>query len=118
LAINAANLATSIALVIGGIWAWLGRRGWPAPALITALYNPILAGLRWYGPQPAGIKTLLALISILGVIAVLGCLLLSFKVHLEDIAVMLLGIPFYLLAACSCFLVAGMAVSLVRLLVL
>jgi hypothetical protein len=76
----------------------------------------MLVALRWYSPQPIGIKALFPLLALFGVIVLLGCLLLSFKVHLEDMAVMLLGIPFYLLVTCSCFLTAGMAASLVRLL--
>jgi hypothetical protein len=116
LALNIASLAISVALIGGAIWAWLGERGWPAPALVLGLYNPILAALRWYSAGPIGIKALCALLSLLGVIVLLGCLVFSFKVHLEEIAVMLLGIPFYLSVACSCFLAAGLAVSLVRLL--
>jgi len=39
----------------------------------------------------------------------------SFKVNLEEIAVMALGIPFYLLVVCSLFLLAGLVASLGRL---
>lgn len=116
LAVNTANLAASIALIAGGGWAWLGERGWPAPSLVLRVYDPMLAALRRYGSQPVGVKALGALFAVLAVIVVLGCVLFSFKVQLEELAVMLLGIPFYLLIACTCFLVAGLAVSLIRLL--
>jgi hypothetical protein len=78
------------------------------------VYAPILGALRWYGAGSVGIRALGALISVLAVIVVLGCVLFSFKAHLEELTVMLLGVPFYLLIACSCFLLAGLVVSLFR----
>jgi hypothetical protein len=116
LALNTANLAASSALIAGGAWAALTERGWPAPAVLVRAYGPMLAALHWYGGEPVGVRALAALLGVLSVILVLACVLFSFKAHLEEIAVILLGIPFYLLIACSSFLVAGLAVSLVRLL--
>jgi hypothetical protein len=116
LAVNTANLAASTALVAGVAWAWLGERGWPAPVGMVRAYGPILAALQWYGSEPAGAKALGALTGMISLFIVLACILFSFKVHMEEIVVMLLGIPFYLLIACSCFLVASLVASLIRLL--
>jgi len=106
----------SVALVAGAIWAALGERGWPSPPIVLRSYSPILRWLHWYGAEPFRTRALAALLGICSIVVVLGCVLLSFKVHLEEIAVLLLGIPFYLSIACSCFLVAGLGSSLIRLL--
>ena len=76
----------------------------------------MLAALHWYGSAPVGMRALAALFGAISIVLLLGCVLLSFKVHLEEMAVVLLGIPFYLLVACGCFLVAGFVVSVIRLL--
>jgi len=116
LALNAANLAASFALIAGAVWGWLGERGWPTPAGVIRVYGPVLAALHCYDSEPVGMKALWALSAIFSLFIVLACLLFSFKVHLEEVAVILLGIPFYLVVACSCFLIVGLAASLIRLL--
>lgn len=116
LALNAANLAASLALIAGALWCWLAERGWPAPAVVIRLYSPVLAALHSYDTEPVGVKALWALSAILSLLMVLTCVLFSFKVHLEEIAVILLGILFYLVVACTCFLIVGLAASLIRLL--
>lgn len=113
LVVNTSNLAASVALVAGAVWAWLGERGWPAPAEVVRAYGPILTALHWYGSKPIGAKALSALAGVISLFIVLACILFSFKVQLEEIAVMLLGIPFYLLIACVCFLVVSLAASLI-----
>lgn len=116
LALNTANLAASLAFIAGAVWAWLGERGLPAPAFIVRLYDPMLAGLRWYGSEPVGAKVLATLSAVFAFLIMLACFLLSFKVHLEEIAVIILGIPFYLLITSICVLAAGLLAALVRLL--
>jgi len=76
----------------------------------------VLAALHCYNSEPVGVKALWVLSAIFSLLAVLACVLFSFKVHLEEIAVILLGIPFYMSAACSVFLIVGLAASLIGLL--
>lgn len=116
LALNVANLAASLALIAGALWASLGERGWRAPTVLLRSYRPVLAALHWYGSTPIAPRGLLALCSLLSLVLFLFLFLLSFKIHLEEIVVVLLGIPFYLLVACSFFLVAGLVAGLFRLL--
>jgi hypothetical protein len=116
LAINIASLAASLALIAGAVWAWLGERCWPAPSAVLHAYGPVLAAWHWYCVEPAGTKALGALIAVLSLIVLLIGFMFSFKVNLEEIAVMVLGLPFYLLIACSVFLVGALVASLFRLL--
>jgi hypothetical protein len=113
---NTANLVASVALIAGGVWAWLGERGWPAPSAVLRVYSPMLAALRWYGSEPVGAKVLAVLIAILSLSFLLVCLLFSFKIHLEEVAVIVLGVPFYLVFVCCFLLAAGVVIALVRLL--
>jgi hypothetical protein len=116
LAINIANLAASLALIAGAIWAWLGEHGWPASSAVLHAYGPVLAACHCYWSEPAGTKALGALIAGLSLVVLVAGFMFSFKVNLEEIAVMVLGIPFYLLLACCLFLLAALVASLVRLL--
>jgi len=116
LAINTANLAASLALIAGAVWAWLGEHGWPAPPAVVHAYGPVLAASRWYWSEPVGTKALGALFAISALLVLVAGFMLSFKVNLEEIAMMALGIPFYLLVACSILLMAVLVASLGRLL--
>ena len=115
LAINIANLAASLALIAGVVWAWLGERGWPAPSALTRAYGPLLAAVHWYWSGPVGTRIIAAIFAISSLLVLVTGFMFSFKVNLEEIAVMALGIPFYLLVVCSLFLLAGLVASLGRL---
>jgi len=106
----------SVALAGGAVWAWMGEHGWPAPSAVLRVYGPVLAALHWYSSEPVGNKALAVLLALVSLLMVVTLVMFSFKVNLEELAVVVMGIPFYLLIAIICFLAVGLGVSLIRLL--
>jgi len=116
LAVNTANLGASVLLTAGGLWAWFAEGRGPAPAALGRIYRPVVAAIHYYNAEPIALKALAAFCALFSLVALLLVGMFTFKAHLEDVAFILLGIPFYLLVACCCFLAAGLVVSLIRLL--
>lgn len=108
LAVNLGNIAISLLVVVLFIMCEVGICPVRAPLLVELI--------TWYSRLDALERGAAVIASglLLGLIVL--ALLFSFKLHVEDAAVMLLGIPFYLSIAALVFSVAGFVIAFGKLL--
>jgi hypothetical protein len=113
--INMTNLAASVLFIIGAAWLISSGASPGGESAVTWLYGPLIKA--WAARSSLGLlgKALLVLAAVAALAALVLVLLLSFKLNVEDWAVVVLAPLIYLLVAAVAFLLLGFAVSVVRL---
>ena len=109
LAVNVTNLATSLVFIIGAAWALASR----SESWLGQLYSPLIKGFTWYDSLGLAGKAMAALAGAGALALVLLMLMFSFKFKVENWAMMILGMPFYLLLAGTVFLSFGFIGSMI-----
>src|SRR5262249_59658217 len=60
---------------------------WTAEGAGQRVYGPVLAALHWYSSEPVGNKALAVLLALISLLMVVTLVMFSFKVNLEELAV-------------------------------
>jgi len=109
LAVNVTNLAASLVFIIGAVWALAE----PSESWLAQLYRPLITGFAGYDSLGLAGKAMAALAGGGALALVLLALMFSFKFKVENWAMMILGMPFYLLLAGTVFLAFGFIGSMI-----
>ncbi len=113
LAVNLTNLIASVILLVGTGWAISRRAQTDKGFWLDRIYAPVVECFFWYWSLGLAGKSVAALSASIALVLLLVALLFSFKAKVEDWAVMLLGLPFYLLLSVVVFLLLGLISSVI-----
>lgn len=113
LTINLANLAASILFIAGAVLVLSGLARLEKGSWIAVIYSPLIEGFAQYNSLGLAGKAAVAAVAALSLASLLIALLFSFKMKIEDWAVMILGMPFYLALAGTVFLAVGFLSSVI-----
>ena len=110
--INVANLAATVAIIVFAIVVLVAPHKVEAEPWLARLAAPVRWAAARYRIWSIGARLGVMMAAIAALSMLLFLILLSFKARMENLAIMVLAIPFYLLVAVNLVLFAGLVISL------